>query len=625
VKRQYEDLEVKPPKRRSPITFHYTNNNFLFAQSWLRLNDQSASPILGSLEVRMPQYDLVVRGGTIADGRGGELYEADIAVADGRIVEIGKLTGSGAEEIDANGLLVTPGFVDIHTHYDGQATWDARLQPSSWHGVTTAVMGNCGVGFAPVRPTDHDRLIELMEGVEDIPGSVMHEGLTWGWESFAEYLDVLASRRLDIDVAAQLPHAALRVYVMGERALRLEPATRDDIAEMRRLTAEAMRAGAVGVTTSRTINHRTLAGAPIPSLRAAEDELTGLAMGVADAGAGVVELISDFDPETRAEEFDMITRVVAASGRPLSFSLMQSHTDPGDWRELLDRMEAARANGLPIKGQVAARPIGGLMSLWSSSNPFSKTPTFKALAGKPKAERLSALKNSAVRTQILDEARQHFPELAARFGDFEGIYVQDKPELDYFPGGEKSVASRARAAGCGPLELIYDHLLSRDGVAFLTIVARNYAGRSLDAVRTMIAHPDTLMGLGDGGAHVGIILDATFPTYLLSYWGRDAVEGRFDLGWLVKRFTLDNAQAVGFSDRGAIVQGLKADLNVIDFDKLSMGAPFMASDLPAGGDRLLQLGTGYAATIVSGQITYQNGEATGALPGRLVRGAAFAG
>jgi len=570
----------------------------------------------------MADFDLVVRGGTVADGHGGALYEADIAIVAGKIVQVGKVAGSGREEIDARGKIVTPGFVDIHTHYDGQATWDSRMQPSSWHGVTTAVMGNCGVGFAPVRPEDRDRLIELMEGVEDIPGAVMHEGLTWGWETFGEYLDVLAARRFDMDIAAQLPHAAMRVYVMGERALRLEPATPADIAEMRRLTTEAMHAGAVGVTTSRTINHNTLAGDPVPSLRAAEDELTGLALGVTDAGAGVIELISDFDPETRAGEFDMITRVVAASGRPLSFSLMQSNSEPDNWRDLLGRMDAARAEGLPIKAQVASRLVGALMNLRSSNNPVSKTETYKSLAGKPFAEMVRTLKDPQVRERAIAEMLALPPKATARYGNYENLYVQDEAELDYVPKPETSVAARAHATGRHPLEVIYDHFLTRDGTAFVLFAARNFADRTLNAVRDMIAHPNTLLGLGDGGAHVGIILDASFPTFLLTHWGRDAGANRFDLGWLVKRHTLDNAQAMGFTDRGAIAPGLKADLNVIDLDELSLGAPALAHDLPAGGSRLLQRARGYSATIVSGEVTYRDGEPTGALPGRLVRGQA---
>jgi N-acyl-D-aspartate/D-glutamate deacylase len=567
-------------------------------------------------------HDLVIRGGLVLDGSGASGFEADVAVREGRIVEVGpRVAGAGAEEIDARGRIVTPGFVDIHTHYDGQATWDERLQPSSWHGVTTAVMGNCGVGFAPVRAGDHDRLIELMEGVEDIPGSVMHEGMTWGWESFGEYLDALGARRFDIDVAAQLPHAALRVYVMGERALRLEAARPDDVARMRELTAEAIRAGAVGVTTSRTINHRTLAGEPIPSLKAAEDELTGLALGAADAGSGVIELISDFEPETRAAEFDMITRVVAASGRPLSFSLMQSNGEPDDWRELLGRMDAARAGGLPIKAQVAPRPVGALISLASSNNPFMKVAAYRELAERPLSESLPRLRDPAVRAQVLAQAQDLQAEAGRRYGNFENIYIQDDAEFDYTPSYEKSVAARARAAGCEPFALMYDHLLTRDGTAFITFAARNYAGRNMDVVRQMISHPHTLLGLGDGGAHVGIILDASFPTFLLSYWGRDAREP-LDLAWLVKRQTLDNARALGFTDRGAIAPGLKADLNVIDLDRLSPGPAVKTADLPAGGSRLLQRARGYEATVVSGQITYRDGEATGALPGRLVRGAA---
>jgi N-acyl-D-aspartate/D-glutamate deacylase len=574
----------------------------------------------------MADFDLVVRGGSLADGRGGALFEADVAIKDGKIAEVGRVYGSGREEIDARGLLAAPGFVDIHTHYDGQATWDARLAPSSQHGVTTAVMGNCGVGFAPVRAGDRDKLIELMEGIEDIPGAVMHEGLSWDWRSFGDYLDVLDARRLDIDVAAQLPHAALRLYVMGERAVRLEDASSEDIAQMRALTAEAIRAGAVGVTTSRTVNHRTLAGELTPTFRAAEDELTGLALGAADAGAGVIELISDFFPETRAAEFDMIARVAKASGRPLSFSLMQTNSEPDNWRELVDRMEAARADGADIKAQVASRAVGLLICLQSSSNPFCGVEAFKQVSGLPLAEQVRALREPSRRASIIEALRKDMPPaLQRRYGaDFQYIFVQDDPEIDYAPGPDKSVGARARAAGCDPLALMYDHLLEREGTAFLSGQARNYADGTLSAVREMIAHPHTLLGLGDGGAHVGFILDASFPTFLIAHWGRDAGKDRFDLGWLVKRHTLDNAKAVGLADRGVIAPGFKADINLIDLDRLSLGAPVMADDLPAGGRRLLQRAKGYVATIVSGDVTYRDGEATGALPGRLVRGGAAA-
>jgi N-acyl-D-aspartate/D-glutamate deacylase len=573
----------------------------------------------------MAKVDLVVRGGTLADGLGGATYEADVAISDGRIVEVGKVAACGREEIDARGLLVTPGFVDIHTHYDGQAVWDNRMAPSSFHGVTTALMGNCGVGFAPVRPGDRDRLIELMEGVEDLPGAVLHEGLKWGWESFGEYLDVLAARRYDMDIATQLPHAPLRVYVMGDRACRLEPAGEADIAEMRRLTTEAMRAGALGFATSRTLNHKSLKGDPIPSLKATEAELTGIAMGMADAGAGVIELASDWDAAERDADFAMLSRVVQASGRPLSFGLQQKNTDPDGWRRMLDLIDEARANALPISAQVAPRPIGSIISLAGSTSPFRLSPAFASVADRPLDELVAILRDPAVRTKILTEVRPHGEgPTIGRFGGFSRLFAQDG-DIDYEPAPETSLAHRAEREGVHPLDLMYDLLLEKDGKNFLYFPVNNYAAFDLEPVRQMMVHPHTVMGLGDGGAHVGMISDASFPTFLLSHWARDRKGSQLDLGWLVKRQTSDNANVIGLTDRGVIAPGKKADLNVIDFDRLALDVPVMVADLPSGGKRLLQRARGYVATLVSGEVVYREGEATDALPGRLVRGAAFDG
>jgi N-acyl-D-aspartate/D-glutamate deacylase len=565
-------------------------------------------------------FDLVIRGGTVADGRGGALYEADVAVTDGKIVEVGRAAGRGREEIDARGQLVTPGFVDIHTHYDGQATWDSSLAPSSWHGVTTAVMGNCGVGFAPVRTKDHDQLIELMEGVEDIPGAALHEGLPWNWESFGQYLDAVESRPHDIDVAAQLPHGALRVYVMGERGAKLEAATESDIAEMRSLAADAMRAGALGFTTSRTLNHRTVKGDPTPSLRATAAELQGIAQGLADAGSGVIELISDFDSPDLDTEFAMIRSLVATSGRPLSLSLAQAGRSPDGWREILSRIEGAAREGLPIRAQVAPRPIGLLLGLQGTLNPFVAHESFAAIKNKSLAEKVAVMRDSSFRTRLLAEtdARQSHP-LARRVMAFEQIFPLGDPP-NYEPPKETAIAAIAARTGRPAQEVAYDMLLEDDGRNFLFMPFANYANFNLDACGEMIAHADCVMGLGDGGAHVGIISDASYPTYLLTHWGRDRARGRFDLGFLVKRQTSDTAAAVGLADRGVLAPGMKADINVIDFDRLRIKRPVMAFDLPAGGKRLLQGASGYVATIVSGEIVYTGGEATGALPGKLVRG-----
>ena len=565
-------------------------------------------------------YDLVIRGGTLADGTGAALREADVAVANGKIAAVGTVTGKGREEIDARGHLVTPGFVDIHTHYDGQASWDSHLQPSSWHGVTTVVMGNCGVGFAPVRTGDRDRLVELMEGVEDIPGAALHEGLKWNWESFGDYLGALETRPHDVDVCAQLPHGALRVYVMGERGAALEAATDDDMAMMRRLTAEAMRAGALGFSTSRTLNHRTVKGDPTPSLHATEAELTAIALGLKDAGSGVFELISDFNQPDPQTEFGMIRRLVEKSGRPLTFSLAQAGPTSDGWRGLLAMIESATRDGLPIRAQVAPRPIGLLLGLQGTINPFSAHETFAAIKDKPLAEKVRIMRDPSFRARLLAEtdAKQDHP-LARRVMAFEQIFPLGDPP-DYEPPRETAIARIAAREGRPAQEVVYDLLLADEGRAFLFLPFANYTDFNLDACGEMIAHPDCVMGLGDGGAHVGIISDASYPTYLLTHWGRDRAHGRFEIPYLVKRQTADTARTMGLMDRGLIAPGLKADLNVIDFDRLGVCAPEMAFDLPAGGKRLLQRATGYAATIVSGTVTYRGGEATGELPGKLVRG-----
>ena len=568
----------------------------------------------------MAQFDLVVRGGTLADGLGGTPFDADVAIQGACVAQVGRVSGVGRAEIDARGKLVTPGFVDIHTHYDGQAVWDSHLAPSSWHGVTTAVMGNCGVGFAPVRPGDRQRLVELMEGVEDIPGAALHEGLDWSWESFEQYLEALAARPHDMDLCAQLPHGALRVFVMGERGARLEKATPDDIAQMRALAARAMHAGAIGFSTSRTLNHRSVHGEPTPSLRASEDELTAIALGLRDAGRGVIEFISDFDTPDAPSEFAMVRRIVSASQRPLSVSLAQRHGRPRFWRELLAMIEAAAADGLPIKAQVAPRPIGVLLGLQGSRTPFSRCPRYQSIAERSLADKVATMRESAFRAQLLREAQAPLPrDQAIRLRDYRRMYTFGDPP-NYEPPAEASVAAIAERNGCTPAEAAYDLLLADEGRAFLYAPFANYAEPNLDVCHEMLRSEHTLVGLGDGGAHVGVIADASYPTFLLSHWGRDRASGRFPLGWLVRRHTLDNARAVGLHDRGCVLPGMKADLNVIDMDKLGLDAPVMAYDLPAGGKRLLQRARGYAATIVSGQVVNIDGEHTGALPGALVRG-----
>ena len=563
-------------------------------------------------------YDTVIRGGRVVDGTGGEPFVADVAVQDGRIAKVGIVSGRGREEIDAQGRIVTPGFVDIHTHYDGQATWDGRMQPSSWHGVTTVVMGNCGVGFAPCREEDHDKLVRLMEGVEDIPFPVLTQGLPWNWKSYPDYLDALAARKFDVDIGSQLPHAALRVFVMGQRGADREPATADDMARMRALAKEAMEAGAIGFGTSRTLNHRTSAGEPIATLTASEEELTAIAMGMADAGRGVLQVVSDFtDPEA---EFAMLRRIVEASGRPLSFTLAQGPIAPKSYRILLKALEDAVAAGLPMKAQVAARPVGVLLGLELTVNPFSRHPAYQEIAGLPLAERVARLRDPALRDQLATA-----PAKNGAFGlgnRWDQMYPLDADRPDYEPVAEDAVAARAAKLGTSPERVALDHMLTGEGTGMLYVPFLNYAEGSLDAVREMIVHPDTVPGLSDGGAHVGMICDGSFPTSMLTHWTRDRTRGpKLLVRDVVRMQTRDTARAVGLNDRGVIAEGLRADLNVIDYDHLTLRSPTVAHDLPAGGRRLVQRADGYALTMVAGEITYRDGEPTGALPGRLLRGA----
>ena len=565
-------------------------------------------------------YDLIVRGGTIADGTGAPLVEGDIAVKDGKIAAVGKVSGKAKEEIDAKGKLVTPGFVDVHTHYDGQATWEERLVPSSWHGVTTTVFGNCGVGFAPVRKSDHQGLIDLMEGVEDIPGTALHEGLKWDWESFPDYLDALDRRRHDMDLCAQLPHAPLRVYVMGERAMRLEPATEKDRAELRRLTAEAVRAGALGFTTSRSLNHMTSRGDPTPTLKAEEAELTEMAMGLKDAGRGVIQLTANWTKEDRPRDFPMLYRIMRACGRPLSITITQRHNDPDNWRDMLAYMDKAWEEGLQFRAQVAPRSIGSMFGLTLSRHPFWLNPSYKAIADKPLAERVAIMKDPSFRARLLAEKPQHKSDvLIGRTSNYEYTFSLGNPP-NYEPAAETSIAAIARRLGRQPDDIAYDMLLEQDGHAFLFSPNTNYAHYNLDAVGELIRHPHTCLGLSDGGAHVGNISDSGYPTFVLSYWGRDRKHGRIDLPWLVRWLTGATAELAGLLDRGRIARGYRADINVIDFDRLGQSYPYLSYDLPLGGRRFMQKGQGYEVTMLGGKITYREGEPTGVLAGKLVRG-----
>ena len=566
-------------------------------------------------------YDLVIRGGNLADGRGGPIYQADIAVTDGKIAALGTVTDPGREEIDASGHLVTPGFVDIHSHYDGQAIWDDRLLSSGWHGVTTTVMGNCGVGFAPVRPDDRDLLVGLMEGVEAIPAAVMREGLTWEWTSFPDYLDALERRPHDMDVCAYLPHSALRVFVMGQRAVRRETATSDDIAQMRQLAREAIRAGAIGFSTSKSFNHRTVSGDLIPSLGADGKELEGIAMGLKDEGRGVLQIILNLSPDLRRQEFELIRGMVARSGRPLSVTVLQRNRDPDGWREVMDMLDGAVADGLPMRAQITPRPLGTLFGLDTGRHPFSYHPSYRAIEDKPLAERVALMRDPGLRAKLVSEKPENdIPSLVARVQNFEYMFPFGDPP-NYAPSREDCVAAMAEAQGRSPFEIVYDLLLEDDGHAMLFAPNSGIANYNFNACFELLQNPNTVVGLADGGAHVAHISDTSFPTFLLSYWGRDRPEGTLDLGKMVARLTTDPAGVVGLKDRGVLAPGFKADINVIDFDRLQVERPYMVHDLPKGAKRLLQKARGYTATIVAGQPVYREGEATGALPGTLVRGA----
>ena len=566
-------------------------------------------------------HDLVIRGGSIADGRGSPLFEGDIAIEDGKIVAIGEVAGSGAEEIDARGRLVAPGWVDIHSHYDGQALFEDRLLSSGWHGATTTVMGNCGVGFAPLKAGDRELLIELMEGVEDIPASVLDEGLDWDWHSFDDFLCALERRKHDMDICAQLPHSALRVYVMGDRAMRREAATADDIAQMRALTAEAIRAGALGFTTSRTLNHRTVAGEPIPSWDAAAAELAGIVVGLKDAGTGVMQLISDLTPERRPSEFALMRGMMEASGRPLSITILQQNRDPDGWKDFMTMIDSAVADGLQMRAQVAPRPIGTLFGLDLGRHGLVYHPSYKKIADKSLAERVAIMRDPAFRAQLLSEKPEHeIDQLIRRVRNFDYQFPFGDPP-NYAPPRETSVAATAERTGKSVDEIVYDLLLEEDGMQMIFSPNNNFADYTLNACREQMENPNTVISLSDGGAHVGHICDVSYSTYLLTYWGRDRAEGALDVSWLVKRMTGDAAAAVGLLDRGILAPGYKADINVIDHEKLTIRKPVMVHDLPLGAKRLIQKADGYVATVKAGEITYRDGEATDALPGGLVRGA----
>ncbi|HZZ88270.1 MAG TPA: amidohydrolase family protein [Caulobacteraceae bacterium] len=567
-----------------------------------------------------PAYDLVIRNGLMIDGTGAAPVEADVAVKDGRIAAVGKVGGAGAEEIDARDKLVTPGFVDIHTHYDGQAVWSDRLSPSSSHGVTTVVGGNCGVGFAPCRPEHRELLVSVMEGVEDIPEVVMTDGLTWDWQTYPEYLNAIEQRPHDIDFASQIPHSAVRVFVMGQRGADREPATADDLRQMQAVVREAIDAGALGFATSRLVIHKTGQGDPIPTWQAAESELEAMAAALKDTGRGVLQAVFGAPGRRFEDEIDLLSRLTKISGRPASFSMAQSNDHPDAWRGVMQHLAAANADGPPIRAQVYPRPIGVVLGFDLTINPFSLCPSYQPLTKLPFAERLAALRDPQVRARLLMEDPGEALIPLARLGRrYEFMWPLGDPP-NYEPSPNDSIAAEAARRGVDPAELAYDLLLENDGRGLLLVAIANYGSGSLDPIHALITDPNSVIGLGDGGAHYGMICDSSYPTFVMQHWTRERAGQRLSVEQAVKSLTSDPARTVGLMDRGIISVGRKADLNVIDHDQLRLSQPRVLYDLPAGGRRITQGARGYEALIVSGQIVSRGGEPTGALPGRLVRG-----
>lgn len=583
-------------------------------------------------------FDLKITGGTVVDGTGADRFTADVAIKDGKIVEVHRrgpndpaLAGDAAETIDATGRIVAPGFVDIHTHYDGQVSWDAVLEPSSNHGVTTVVAGNCGVGFAPVRPGQEEWLISLMEGVEDIPGTALTEGITWGWETFGEYLDVIGQRELAVDMGTQIAHGAVRAYAMGERGARNQPADPDDIKAMAKLVQEAIEAGALGFSSSRTIAHTAMDGEPVPGTYAAEDELFALGRAAAAGGAAVFELApqgaAGEDIVAPKKELDWMRRLGEEIDCALSFALIQVDADPNLWREQLDLSAAAHQAGSRLYPQVAARPFGMLLG-FPGHHAFTHRPTYRRLQAECTREELAErLAEPKVRASIL--AEEDLPIDPNKL--FDGMFMLAQHAAnrlyhigeppDYEPTVERTVAAIAEQRGVDPLAAMYDLMLEANAGAMLMYPMFNYSDGNHDAIREMLTHPAGVLGLSDGGAHCSMICDASYPTFLLTHWARDRHRGeKLPLEYVIRKQSHDTAQLYGMSDRGVISVGKKADVNVIDLDALTLHAPRMAYDLPAGGKRLVQGASGYDATIVSGTVTRRHGVDTGARPGRLVRG-----
>ena len=569
--------------------------------------------------------DFVIRGGTVVDGTGAPARTADVAITDGVVTDVGRVSAQGRQELDADGLLVTPGFVDIHTHYDGQVTWDPLLTPSCWHGVTTIVMGNCGVGFAPVKPDRHEWLIGLMEGVEDIPGAALSAGIEWGWESFPEYLDAIDALPKAIDVGAQVPHGAVRGYVMGERGARNEPAASEDIEAMAAIVREGIQAGALGFSTSRTLAHRAIDGEPVPGTFAAEDELFGIGRVLGELGTGVFELAPagalGEDLAAPEKEVAWMRRLAAATGRPVTFALNQNNNDPDAWRKLLELAAEAARDGAPIMPQVHGRTVSLLLGL-QTFHPFNFTPTWASIGLLPWSEQAARMRDDAeLRERLVTEAvALEGDPIVAGFMHPARIFVLGDPP-DYEPPPSRSVSAIAAAEGRTQWEVLYDLLLVDGGRELLNAPILNYTEGNLDAAREMLLHPTSAFGLGDGGAHAGQTCDASTTTYMLSFWARDRKHDRIPLETAVHKITGATAALFGLGDRGVLAPGKKADVNLIDFERLQLRRPESVSDLPGGASRLIQRSDGYVATINAGVVTMDRGEDTGARPGVLLRGA----
>ena len=567
-------------------------------------------------------YDLVVRGGTVVDGNGGTPRQADVAVQGDKIVAVGQGLDRGVQEIDATGKIVTPGFVDIHTHYDGQATWDQEMAPSSWHGVTTVVMGNCGVGFAPAEPSRHEWLIGLMEGVEDIPGSALAEGMSWNWETFPEYMDALEALPRTIDVAAQVPHGSVRAYVMGDRGARNEAPTETDIARMAAIVEDGLKAGALGFSTSRTVLHKSIEKELVPGTTATKEELLAIGAAMGRVGHGVFELSSDLVPEW--DEFGWMGKLSREYGVPVTYTALQSPIKAMPFDDMLKNMREENAKGANILAQVSMRATGLILGFQASLHPFTAKASWMAIADKSWAEQWAALNDPEFRARLIAEPNEILdPDLQIIIemmsSAFNMLYAMG-PGFNYEPTADESIESLASAAGVAPAEYAYDLLLSNEGTGFIYFPLLNWADGNYNFLEDPLHSDDCVNSLSDGGAHCGTICDAAASTYMLQHWVRDRQGRRLSLEYAVQRQCRDTARLYGLNDRGVIEPGYLADLNIIDLDAIKLGEPWVAADLPAGGKRLLQKADGYVATIKSGVVTFRNGVMQGPTPGGLIRG-----